>query len=88
MSGCGVVAVGEHECLGWVRRAGGERVRRRLRDRASSWDVSGQSGGVGGSWRASCGASWYWGGERGGPPRPWIRRVGVRRRQRLVVRVV
>ena len=34
---------------GWVRPAGGERKRRRLRDRASSLE-SGQSGGVGGSW--------------------------------------
>ena len=70
---------------GWVRRAGGEWERRRLRDRASSLE-SGQSGGVGGSWGASRGAAWYWGG--GGVPRPpWIRHVGVRWRQRLVVRV-
>ena len=44
---------------------GGELERRRLRDRASSLE-SGQSGGVGGSWGASRGAAWYWGG--GGPP--------------------
>ena len=41
---------GERERRGWVRRAGGERKRRRLRDRGSSVE-SGQSGGVGGSWR-------------------------------------
>ena len=57
---------GECGCRGRVCRAGGERERRRLRDRASSLD-SGQSGGVGGSWRASRGAAWYWGGG-GGPP--------------------
>ena len=51
---------------GRVRRAGGERERRRLRDRASSLE-SGQSGGVGGPWGASRGAAWYWGGG-GGPP--------------------
>ena len=45
--------------------AGGERERRRLRDRASSLE-SGQSGGVGRSWGAWCGAAWYWGG--GGSP--------------------
>ena len=50
---------------GLVCRAGGERVRRCLRDRASSLE-SGQSGGVGGHWGASRGAAWYWGG--GGPP--------------------
>ena len=44
-----------------VCRAGGERERRRLRDRASSLE-SGQSGGVGWSWGASRGAAWYWGG--------------------------
>ena len=49
---------------GRVCRAGGERERRRLRDRASSLE-SGQSGGVGGPWGASRGAAWYWGG--GGP---------------------
>ena len=69
---------------GWVRRAGGERERRRLRDRASSLKC-GQSGGVGGSWGASRGAPWYWEGGGGRPP--WIRHVGVRWRQRLVVRV-
>ena len=42
-------------------RAGRERERRRLRDRASSLK-SGQSGGVGGPWGASRGAAWYWGG--------------------------
>ena len=50
---------------GRVCRAGGERERRRLRDRASSLE-SGQSGGVGGPWGASRGAAWYWGG--GGSP--------------------
>ena len=57
------------ECVrrGRVCRAGGERERRRLRDRASSLE-SGQSGGVGGSWGASRGAAWYWGGGAGGPP--------------------
>ena len=49
-----------------VCRAGGERERRPLRDRASSLE-SGQSGGVGGSWGASCGAAWYGGGV-GVPP--------------------
>ena len=52
---------GEHERRGRVRRAGGERERRRLRDRGSSVE-SGQSGGVGGSWGASRGAASYWGG--------------------------
>ena len=46
---------------GRVCRAGGERERRRLRDRASSLE-SGQSGGVGGPWGASRGAAWYGGG--------------------------
>ena len=64
---------------------GGELKRRRLRDRASSL-VSGESGGVGGSWGASRGAAWYWGA--GGSPRPpLIRHIGVHWRQRLVVRV-
>ena len=45
--------------------AGGERERRRLRDRSSSLE-SGQSGGVGGSWGASRGAAWYLGGGGGG----------------------
>ena len=48
---------------------GGERERRRLRDRASSLE-SGQSGGVGGSWGASRGAAWYWGGGGEVPRRP------------------
>ena len=74
---------GECGRRGRVCRAGGERERRRLRDRASSLD-SGQSGGVGGSWGASRGAAWYWGG-REVPRRPWIRHVGVWWRQRLVV---
>ena len=43
-----------------------ERKRRRLWDRASSLE-SGQSGGVCGSWGASRGATWYWGGQ-GCPP--------------------
>ena len=42
--------------------AGGERERRRLRDRASSRGESGESGGVGWAWGASHGAAWYWGG--------------------------
>ena len=64
---------------------GGERERRGLRDRALSRGVPGQGGGVGGSWGASCGDAWYWGG---GVPHPsLICRVGVRRRRRLVVRV-
>ena len=68
---------------GQVCRAGGERERRRLRDRARSLE-SGQSGGVGGSWGASRGATWYWGGGGGQVPRrPWIRHVGVWWRQRL-----
>ena len=37
---------GECGLRGWVRRAGGERERRRLRDRASSLE-SGQSGVIG-----------------------------------------
>ena len=49
-----------------VCRAGEERERRCLRDRASSLE-SGQSEGVGGSWAVSRGAAWYWGGW-GGPP--------------------
>ena len=79
---------GERERGGRVRRAGGKRERRGLRDRASSLE-SGQSGGVGGSWGASCGAARYWGGGGGGgvPRPPLTRHVGVRRRQRLVVRV-
>ena len=51
---------GECGRRGRVCCAGGERERRRLRDRASSL-VSGQSGGVDGSWGASRGAAWYWG---------------------------
>ena len=63
---------------GWLRRGGsvgalgecavrgGERERRRLRDRASSLE-SGQSGGVGGHWGALRGAAWYWGGGEGPP---------------------
>ena len=58
---------GECGRRGRVCRAGGERERRRLRDRASSLE-SGQSGGVGGSLEASRGAAWYWGGGGGGPP--------------------
>ena len=42
---------------GRVCRAGGERERRRLRDRPSSLE-SGQSGSVGGLWGASRGAAW------------------------------
>ena len=53
---------GERQRQLWVRRAGGgERERRRLRDQTSTLE-SGQSGGVGGSWGASRGAAWYWGG--------------------------
>ena len=73
---------GECGRRGRVCRAGGERERRRLRDRASSLE-SGQSGGVRGSWKASRRAAWYWGGEV--PRRPWIRHVGVWWPQRLVV---
>ena len=54
-------------CRGRVCRAGGERERRRLRDRASSLE-SGQPGGVGGPWGASRGAAWYWGGGGGRSP--------------------
>ena len=57
---------GECGRRGRVCRSGGERQRRRLRDRASSLE-SGQSGGVGGSWGASRGAAWYWGGGGGSP---------------------
>ena len=58
--------------------AGGERERRCLRDRASSLE-SGQSGGVGGPWRASRGDAWYWAGGGGEVPRrPWsLPRRGV-----------
>ena len=52
---------GECGRRGRVCRGGGERERRRLRERASSL-VSGQSGGVSGSRGASRGAAWYWGG--------------------------
>ena len=56
---------------GRVCRAGAERERRRLRDRASSLE-SGQSGSVGDPWGASRGAAWYWGGGGGEVPRrPW-----------------
>ena len=58
---------GECGRRGWVCRAGGERERRRLRDRASSLG-SGQSRGVGGSWGDSRGAAWYLGGGGGPPP--------------------
>ena len=58
---------GECGRRGRVCRAGGERERRRLRNRASSLE-SGQSGGVSGSWRGSRGAAWYLGGGGGGPP--------------------
>ena len=58
---------GERERRRWVRRAGGEQERRRLRDWASSLE-SAQSGGVGGSWGASRGAARYWGGGGGSPP--------------------
>ena len=75
---------GESGRRGRVCRAGGERERRRLRDRASSLE-SGQSGGVGGSWGASCGAAWYWGGGGEVPRPPRIRHVRVWWRQRLVV---
>ena len=51
---------------GRVCRAGGERKRRRLRDRVSSLE-SGQSGCVGESWGAPVGAAWYWGGGGGSP---------------------
>ena len=73
---------GEFRRRGRVCHAGGERERCCLRDRASSLE-SGQSGGVGGSWGASRGAAWYWGG--GGGCLPWIRHVGVWWWQRLVV---
>ena len=58
----------EWECgrRGRVCRAGGERKRCRLRDRVPSLEF-GQSGGVGGSWGASRGAAWYWGGGGGSP---------------------
>ena len=75
---------GECGRRGRVCHAGGGRERRRLRDRASSLE-SGQSRGVGGSWGASRGAAWYWGGGGEVPRPPWIRHVGVWWRQRLVV---
>ena len=52
---------GECGRRGRVCCGGGERERRCLRNRAVSLE-SGQSGGVGGSWGASRGAAWYWGG--------------------------
>ena len=55
---------GESGRRGWVCRAGVERERRRLQDRASSLE-SGQSIGAGGSWGASRGAAWYLGGGGG-----------------------
>ena len=58
---------GERERRGRVRRAGGGWERRRLRDQASSLE-SVQSGDVGGSWGASCGAAWYWRGVDVSPP--------------------
>ena len=77
---------GERRRRGWVHRAGRKRQGRRLRDRASLLEL-GQSGGVGGSWGASRGAAWYWGGGGEVPCPQLIRHVGVRWRQRLVVRV-
>ena len=74
---------GECGRRGRVCPAGGEREHRCLRDRASSLEA-GQSGGFGGSSGASRGAAWYGGGGEV-PRRPWIRHVGVWRRQRLVV---
>ena len=67
-----------------VCRAGGERERRRLRDLASSLK-SGRSGGVRGSWGASCDAARYWGGGGEVPRPPWVRHVGAQWWQRLVV---
>ena len=57
----------KRERRGRMRCVGGERERRRLRVMASSRGRLGQSGGVGGSWWASCGAVRYWRG--GSPPR-------------------
>ena len=62
---------GDRERRGWVRRAGGERERRCLRDRALSLE-SDQSGGIGRSWGASRGAAWYSGGGGGGSHPPSI----------------
>ena len=70
-----------------MRRARLELDRRRLQDGASSRGVSGQSGGVCGSWGAWLGAAWYWGGGGGVPRPPLIRHIGLRWRRRLVVRV-
>ena len=67
---------GECPRRGRVCRVGGERERRRLRDRASSLK-SGPEGP-----RAVPPGTWGGGGV---PRRPWIRYVGVWRRQRLVV---
>ena len=60
---------GERERRGRMRRAGGERERRRLRERASSLE-SGQSGGVSGSTGALRGAAWYWVGGGESPALP------------------
>ena len=58
---------GERERQGRVRRAGGDRERRRLQDRASLFE-SGQSGDFGGSWGACAAPPGTGGGEGGSPP--------------------
>ena len=68
---------GEREGRGRVRRAGGGRERRLLRDWASSRGESGQSGGVGGAWGASRGGAWYLGGGGSPPPSVDLPRRGV-----------
>ena len=71
-----------------MRSAGGERERRRLWDQASSRGESGQSGAVNGAWGglAWCRLVLGMGGGKVPHP-PWICRVGVWGRWRLVVRV-
>ena len=68
VSGSGVVAVWEARAPGVGAPCGGEWMRRRLRDWASSRGESGQSEGVGGSWGAARGAAWYWRGGAESPP--------------------
>ena len=74
---------GECGRRGRVCRAGGGAGALPFANRDSSLET-GHSGGVGGSWGASRGAAWYWGGGEV-PSRPWIHHVGVWWRQRLLV---
>ena len=62
----------------------GEREHCRLQNRASLWDKSDHSGGVGRAWGATRGAAGYWGGVV--PHPPWICGVRVWRRVRWMWR--